>query len=76
VIGLSSDAWAVWLVVQREGKVSTDAHLAQHSGIGRRGQGTTPRQRGRVADALAELEDAGYLERDGGDYTIHDPAVA
>lgn len=74
---MSADAWAVWLVIKREERVGTIEQLAQHSGIGERGQGVKPRQRGRVANALAELEDLTLLERIGGGYVIrHDRAAA
>lgn len=71
--GLSADAWAVWLAIDRAQAVAPIPRLAQESGIGAKGQGTTPKQRGRVADALAELEDDGRLSRNAGSYVITVP---
>lgn len=68
---MSADAWGVWLAIKRTLSVAPIPRLAQLAGICPEGQGTNAKQRGRVSDALAELEYLELLERNGGRYIVH-----
>lgn len=68
---MSADAWAVWLAIRRKGHVNANlAQLTQEANFAPHGQRTQKPQRDRTVKALAELEDLGYIGRNGGSYTI------
>lgn len=80
--GLSSNGWGMLLAVRRRlddaeraRAIGSDAQMAQEAGIAPHGQLTSKTQRWKAAEALTELEDAGYVERDGGRWVIHEEKV-